>query len=153
MDTVKEKRIAFVFAALLAGLSGWLYAYLLRFVNPSPFSLSIGIEYLFMVVVAAPAMFGAPSSARRSSRSPANGSRIFLPSLGTSGNFETVVFGGLIIFLLHRADGGVAERLAGLVRRLPFLHPSDAGEGGGRPAVAGAPAPPRAAICWWWTAR
>ena len=38
-------------AALLASVSGWLYAHLQRFVNPTPFSLSQGIEYLFMVVV------------------------------------------------------------------------------------------------------
>ena len=36
---------------LLASLSGWLYAHLLRFVNPTPFSINAGIEYLFMAVV------------------------------------------------------------------------------------------------------
>ncbi len=41
----------FVLAALLAALSGWLYAHLQRFVNPTPFNLNIGIEYLFMAVV------------------------------------------------------------------------------------------------------
>ncbi|TDT94960.1 amino acid/amide ABC transporter membrane protein 2 (HAAT family) /amino acid/amide ABC transporter ATP-binding protein 1 (HAAT family) [Azorhizobium sp. AG788] len=136
VDTVKEKRIAFVFAALLAGLSGWLYAYLLRFVNPSPFSLSIGIEYLFMVVVGgAGYVWGAIIGAALITLAR-EWLQDFLPVLlGTSGNFETVVFGGLIIFLLHRADGGVAERLAGLVRRLPFLHPSDAGEAAAAPQL------------------
>ena len=32
-------------------MSGWLYAHLQRFVNPTPFSLNMGIEYLFMAVV------------------------------------------------------------------------------------------------------
>src|SRR5204862_4331 len=32
-------------------VSGWLYAHLQRFVNPTPFSLGQGIEYLFMAVV------------------------------------------------------------------------------------------------------
>ncbi|MEJ5198652.1 MAG: hypothetical protein WHX53_06990, partial [Anaerolineae bacterium] len=41
----------FMLAALLAALSGWLYAHLQRFVNPTPFNLNIGIEYLFMAVV------------------------------------------------------------------------------------------------------
>ncbi len=42
---------AFVLAALLAAVSGWLYAHLQRFVNPTPFNLNIGIELLFMAVV------------------------------------------------------------------------------------------------------
>src|SRR5262249_37188992 len=41
----------FVIAALLAGLSGWLYAHMLRFVNPVPFTIMVGIEYLFMIVI------------------------------------------------------------------------------------------------------
>ena len=51
VDTARMKIIIFVHAALLAGLSGWLYAHLLRFVNPTPFSINAGIEYLFMAVV------------------------------------------------------------------------------------------------------
>ena len=32
-------------------ISGWLYAHLQRFVNPTPFGINQGIEYLFMAVV------------------------------------------------------------------------------------------------------
>jgi ABC-type branched-subunit amino acid transport system permease subunit len=49
VDTARIK--LFVLAALLAAVSGWLYAHLQRFVNPTPFNLNIGIEYLFMAVV------------------------------------------------------------------------------------------------------
>ena len=38
-------------AALLASVSGWLFAHFQRSVNPSPFGLKMGIEYLFMAVV------------------------------------------------------------------------------------------------------
>src|SRR5207245_6657632 len=48
--TARYKMLAFVYAALLACVSGWLYAHLSRAVNPSPFGLQAGIEYLFMVV-------------------------------------------------------------------------------------------------------
>jgi branched-chain amino acid transport system permease protein len=41
----------FLVAALLACLAGWLYAHFVRFVNPTPFGLNIGIEFLFMAVV------------------------------------------------------------------------------------------------------
>ena len=38
-------------AALLASVSGWLFAHFQRTVNPTPFGLNMGIEYLFMAVV------------------------------------------------------------------------------------------------------
>ncbi len=43
--------VIFVYAAVLAALSGFLYAHLQRSVNPTPFGLDHGIEYLFMAVV------------------------------------------------------------------------------------------------------
>ncbi len=51
VDTTRQRIKLFVLAALLAAISGWLYAHLQRFVNPSPFNLNIGIEFLFMAVV------------------------------------------------------------------------------------------------------
>jgi branched-chain amino acid transport system permease protein len=51
VDAARLKIIVFVYAALLACISGWLYAHLQRFVNPSPFGINQGIEYLFMAVV------------------------------------------------------------------------------------------------------
>ncbi len=51
VDTARYRVKVFVLAALLAALSGWLYAHMQRFVNPTPFNLNIGIEYLFMAVV------------------------------------------------------------------------------------------------------
>ena len=51
VDAARLKIIVFVYAALLACVSGWLYAHLQRFVNPTPFGINQGIEYLFMAVV------------------------------------------------------------------------------------------------------
>ena len=51
VNTPRSKIVIFLIAALLASVSGWLYAHLQRFVNPTPFSLTQGIEYLFMAVV------------------------------------------------------------------------------------------------------
>src|ERR1700691_5904730 len=51
IDTARYRIVVFVYAAVLAALSGWLYAHLQRFVNPTPFSIGEGIEYLFMAVV------------------------------------------------------------------------------------------------------
>ena len=115
IDTFRGKVTAFVISAILAALSGWLYAYLLRFVNPSPFGVSIGIEYLFMVVVGGAgyvwgALIGATliTFAREWLQD-------WLPSIvGTAGNFETIAFGLLIVILLHRTDQGIAAWLAPL---------------------------------------
>ncbi|MFT5962981.1 MAG: branched-chain amino acid transport system permease protein, partial [Burkholderiaceae bacterium] len=51
VNTTWMKIVCFVIAALLACLSGWLYAHMQRAVNPTPFGLNAGIEYLFMAVV------------------------------------------------------------------------------------------------------
>ncbi|HOG02944.1 MAG TPA: branched-chain amino acid ABC transporter permease, partial [Accumulibacter sp.] len=51
VNTPRSKIVVFTLAALYASTSGWLYAHLQRFVNPTPFSLTQGIEYLFMAVV------------------------------------------------------------------------------------------------------
>jgi ABC-type branched-subunit amino acid transport system permease subunit len=51
VDTARAQACHLLIAALLACASGWLYAHLQRFVNPTPFGLHIGIEYLFMAVV------------------------------------------------------------------------------------------------------
>src|SRR5213076_1978985 len=51
IDTARSRIVIFVVAALLASASGWLYVHLQRFVNPSPFGLQMGIDYLFMAVL------------------------------------------------------------------------------------------------------
>ena len=42
------KTAVFVIAAVAGLFVGWLYAHLQRFVNPTPFGINQGIEYLFM---------------------------------------------------------------------------------------------------------
>jgi branched-chain amino acid transport system permease protein len=51
ISTFRYKVVIFVIAALFAAVSGWLFAHFQRTVNPSPFGLKMGIEYLFMAVV------------------------------------------------------------------------------------------------------
>ncbi|RYF56980.1 MAG: branched-chain amino acid ABC transporter permease, partial [Comamonadaceae bacterium] len=47
ISTFRAKLTVFVIAAMLAAVSGWLFAYFQRTVNPTPFSIAKGIEYLF----------------------------------------------------------------------------------------------------------
>src|SRR5436190_8463363 len=122
VDAARLKIVVFVYAALLAAISGWLYAHLQRFVNPTPFSLPQGIEYLFMAVIGgAGSVWGAVIGATLITLSK-QVLQDWLPVLlGRSGNFEMVVFGILMILLLQRTRDGVWPWLA---RAFPQKKPS-----------------------------
>ena len=115
------KIVVFVYAALLACISGWLYAHLQRFVNPTPFGINQGIEYLFMAVVGgAGSVWGAVVGATVITLLKQL-LQDWLPQLlGRDGNFEVVVFGILMILLLQRTRDGVWPWLARLFpQRMP----------------------------------
>ena len=116
VDTSRSRMIIFVIAALLACASGWLYAHMQRFVNPTPFGVHIGIEYLFMAVVGgAGYVWGAIVGAGVITVLK-QWLQDWLPSiLGASGNFEMIVFGILMVLVLHRAREGVWPILKKLV--------------------------------------
>jgi len=113
VNGARLKIVVFVYAALLACVSGWLYAHLQRFVNPTPFGLQMGIEYLFMAVVGgAGSVWGAVLGATIITLSKEMLQSILPILLGRSGNFEMVVFGVLIVILLQRAREGLSPWLA-----------------------------------------
>ena len=113
----------FVLAALLSAVSGWLYAHLQRFVNPTPFDLNIGIEYLFMAVVGGSGyLWGAVLGATLITLLKEQ-LQDWLPRLlGASGNFEVIVFGLLMLLVLQRAADGLWPLIAAWVNR--FLKPA-----------------------------
>src|SRR4030095_4061318 len=107
VNAARLKIIAFVYAALLACISGWLYAHLQRFVNPTPFGINQGIEYLFMAVIGgAGSVWGAVLGATLITLAKQVLQDILPKLLGQSGNFEIVVFGLLTIVLLQRGREG-----------------------------------------------
>ncbi|MDZ5456059.1 branched-chain amino acid ABC transporter ATP-binding protein/permease [Azohydromonas lata] len=118
VDTGRQRIKLFVLAALLAAVSGWLYAHLQRFVNPTPFSLHIGIEYLFMAVVGgAGHLWGAVLGAALITLLKEQ-LQDWLPRLlGSSGNFEVIVFGLLMLFVLQRFADGLWPQLSARARR------------------------------------
>jgi branched-chain amino acid transport system permease protein len=98
----------FIFAALLAALSGWLFAHMQRFINPTPFSINMGIEYLFMAVVGgAGSVWGAVLGALLITLLKELLQATLPGLIGQSGPFEIIVFGILIVVLLHYARDGV----------------------------------------------
>jgi branched-chain amino acid transport system permease protein len=140
VDTARSKMVIFLIAALFACISGWLYAHLQRFVNPTPFGLHIGIEYLFMAVIGGAAhVWGALVGASLITILKQWLQDILPQLFGASGNFEVIVFGLLMIFVLHRAREGLwpllarwAPQSAGIravpqAERLPHQAPPPAG--------------------------
>ncbi|HTB00071.1 MAG TPA: branched-chain amino acid ABC transporter ATP-binding protein/permease [Bradyrhizobium sp.] len=118
VQTPRAKLLVFIYAAVLAGLSGWLYAHFVRAVNPTPFGAQAGIEYLFVAVVGgAGYVWGGVLGAaivvilKELLQS-------YLPYVfGGQGQLETIVFGILLVALLQLAPTGVWPWL---MARLPF---------------------------------
>ncbi|HEY8244442.1 MAG TPA: branched-chain amino acid ABC transporter ATP-binding protein/permease [Casimicrobiaceae bacterium] len=120
VDGARLKIVVFVYAALLACVSGWLYAHLQRFVNPTPFSITMGIEYLFMAVVGgAGSVWGAVVGATLITLLKQVLQDVLPQLLGRSGNFEMIVFGVLLIVILQRARDGVWPWIERLLPRSP----------------------------------
>src|SRR5690606_27008946 len=91
-----------------AALAGWLYAHMQRAVNPTPFGINMGIEYLLMAVVGGAghvwgAIFGASIVLVLKELL-----QRFLPGLiGSTANFEMIVFGALLVLILQCARDGL----------------------------------------------
>src|ERR1700675_1598599 len=113
VDAGRLKIVVFVYAAVLGCISGWLYAHLQRFINPTPFGINQGIEYLFMAVVGgAGSVWGAVIGATLITLLKEMLQDVLPKLLGRSGNFEMVVFGILMVLLLQRTRDGVWPALA-----------------------------------------
>ena len=118
VQTPRAKLLVFIYAAVLAGLSGWLYAHFQRAANPTPFGAQAGIEYLFIAVVGgAGYVWGAVLGAgivvilKEILQS-------YLPYIfGGQSQLETIVFGILLVVLLQLAPTGVWPWL---MARLPI---------------------------------
>lgn len=117
IDTLKFKIGIFTLAALLASMSGWLYAHFQRAVNPSPFGMQIGIEYLFMAVLGGAGHVWGAITGVTITKLLSDQLQVLLPKLiGTSGSYEIIVFGVLLVLTLKYAPDGI---WAFVDRRLP----------------------------------
>jgi ABC-type branched-subunit amino acid transport system ATPase component/ABC-type branched-subunit amino acid transport system permease subunit len=104
----RSKIVVFLISAILAAVSGWLYAHLQRFVNPTPFGLNYGIEYLFMAVIGgAGYIWGALLGAGLITVLKEWLIDVLPQLLGQSGNYEVIVLSVLTIILLQRAPEGL----------------------------------------------
>ena len=114
VNTAAAKLMVFVYAAMLAGLAGWLYAHFQRSVSPGPFGITTGTEYLLMAVLGgAGRVYGAILGAAGITflRDQLQN---FLPWLiGNTGNYETIAFGAVLVLILQTASSGVWPILFG----------------------------------------
>jgi len=105
---LRLKTVVFVYSAVLACLAGWLYAHMQRFVNPSPFGINIGIEFLFMITVGgAGSIWGSVIGATVITFLKTVLQGVLPKIIGQSGNFESIVFGVMIIMVLQWMRGGI----------------------------------------------
>jgi branched-chain amino acid transport system permease protein len=124
--TPRAKLLVFIHAAVLAGMSGWLYAHFQRTANPTPFGAQAGIEYLFVAVVGgAGYVWGGVLGAaivvilKEILQS-------YLPYLfHGEGQLETIVFGILLVTLLQLAPTGVWPWLTARLPWRPIRKPPD----------------------------
>lgn len=120
VDSFRIKVTAFVLAALLASVSGWLFAHFQRTVNPSPFGLNKGIEYLFMAVVGGVGHVWGALLGAGVVKVMEEQLQDWLPKLfGTSGNYEIIVFGVLLVLVLQYARDGIWSFIEARVPKPP----------------------------------
>lgn len=123
VNTAWMRVVIFVYAAVLAAVSGFLYAHLQRAVNPTPFGLNHGIEFLFMAVVGGVShVWGAVLGAAILTVLQDYLQTLLPKLLGSEGNFEIIVFGVLMVLLLQYARQGVWPFVARLFPHGPRAH-------------------------------
>jgi branched-chain amino acid transport system permease protein len=119
VNTLQHKIGIFLIAALFASVSGWLFAHFQRTVNPSPFGLKMGIEYLFMAVLGGVGHVWGAITGALFTKVMEDQLQVLLPQLiGTSGSYEVIVFGVVLVLVLKYLTDG-AWSLVG--RHFPVL--------------------------------
>ncbi|WP_409017196.1 ABC transporter permease subunit [Caballeronia sp. LZ008] len=123
VNTAWMRVVIFIYAAVLAAISGFLYAHLQRAVNPTPFGLNHGIEFLFMAVVGGVShVWGAILGATILTVLQDYLQTLLPKLIGANGNFEIIVFGVVMVLLLQYARQGVWPFVARIFPRGPRAH-------------------------------
>ena len=108
ISTFRYKVTIFVLAAVLASVAGWLLAHFQRTVNPSAFGLKMGIEYLFMTVIGGVGQVWGAIVGAGLIKIMDDQLQVLLPKLiGTSGSYEVIVFGVLMVLVLKYLPDGL----------------------------------------------
>ncbi len=127
IDFFRIRLATFVVAGLLAGLSGWLYAHMQRFVNPTPFDLRPGIELLLMALVGGAGHIAGAAVGAAVITLLKNVLQDVLPFFTRhSAQLEIVVFGILFVVLLQKARAGIVPAIYRYLPQPAFRLPKQA---------------------------
>ena len=127
IDFFRMRLAIFVLAGLLAGLSGWLYAHMQRYVSPAPFDLRPGIELLLMALVGGAGHIAGAVVGAAIITMLKNVLQDVLPIFTRySAQLEIVVFGILFIVLLQKARAGIVPIISRYLPRPSLSLPEQA---------------------------
>lgn len=128
INVYRLKLAVFMYSALLAGISGWLHAHYLRFVNPSPFGIHASIDYIFMIVIGGVASLWGGIVGAGTVMLLKSWAQDVLSMVGIgSGQFELLLFSIIVVAILHCSGSGLAPFLARFfVRDTPAQLPRNA---------------------------
>ena len=108
ISVFRIRLITFVIAALLAAVSGWLYAHMSRFVSPAPFDVRMGIEYLFMAILGGSGQILGALVGSALLTLLTNMLQDVLPHFSQNGEqLQAIVFAIIYVLALQFARGGV----------------------------------------------
>jgi branched-chain amino acid transport system permease protein len=100
--------MAFVLAAVIGAISGWLYAHVQRFLSPTPFGLTASIDYLFMTVIGGSGqLWGALLGAGLVTIIKHELQDLLKFVFGPTTRLELLVFAAIMIVVLQKARKGL----------------------------------------------
>ncbi len=125
IDSFRMRLAIFVFAGTLAGLSGWLYAHMQRYVNPAPFDIRPSIELLLMALVGGAGHIAGAVVGAAVITLLKNTLQDVLPVFTRySAQLEVVVFGVLFVVILQKARAGIVPVINRYLPRRPPVLPA-----------------------------
>jgi len=108
VDVARMKFLIFVIAAMLAGLSGGLYAFYFKFLSPAPFGLTASINLLIACILGgAVHPFGAVLGAVAVMVLETLLQNTVARAFGLSGHVEMIAFGIILVGVLLKWPGGI----------------------------------------------
>src|SRR5262249_42533101 len=124
-DSFRMRLAIFVSAGTLAGLSGWLYAHMQRYVNPAPFDIRPSIELLLMALVGGAGHIAGAVVGAAVITLIKNTLQDVLPVFTRySAQLEVVAFGVLFVVILQKARAGIVPMISRYLPRPPSALPA-----------------------------
>jgi ABC-type branched-subunit amino acid transport system ATPase component/ABC-type branched-subunit amino acid transport system permease subunit len=127
INVFRIRLISFVIAALLAAISGWLYAHMSRFVSPTPFDVRMGIDYLFMAIIGGSGHILGAVLGSALLTMLTNALQDILPHFSRNGEqLQVIVFAVIYVLALQFARGGLMPFVLRYLPRRTKPSPLDA---------------------------